>query len=194
MLQLLCRYGFVVRGLNGLQLETNPDNMPMIRSAERVGFSQEGVLRQATWTLGSFADAVIMGLLAKDWHDAKPKRGGRNQAPGVTRPDSYAATTACDRSRRPSLRRTWLTYVLTVSLLHESETSSIGGSRVLSISAATSGVTANSSAVLNSYPSFSRRSPLFAVSEAGTRLVFRQMRKATVSVSPRWVTRAHRPE
>ena len=71
VLQLLCRYGFVVRGLNRLQLETNPDNVPMIRSAERVGFSQEGVLRQATWTLGGFADAVVMGLLAEDWHDTK---------------------------------------------------------------------------------------------------------------------------
>jgi RimJ/RimL family protein N-acetyltransferase len=71
VLQLLCRYAFVVRGLNRLQIETNPDNVPMIRAAERVGFSQEGVLRQATWTLGSFADAVVMGLLAKDWRDAK---------------------------------------------------------------------------------------------------------------------------
>ena len=75
MLQLLCRYGFVVRGLNRLQLETNRDNVPMIRAAERVGFSQEGVLRQATWTLGSFADAVVMGLLAKDWRDAKAEAG-----------------------------------------------------------------------------------------------------------------------
>jgi RimJ/RimL family protein N-acetyltransferase len=71
VLQLLCRYAFVVRGLNRLQVETNPDNAPMIRTAERVGFSQEGVLRQATWTLGSFADAVVMGLLAQDWHDTK---------------------------------------------------------------------------------------------------------------------------
>jgi len=71
VLQLLCRYAFVVRGLNRLQLETNPDNVAMIRSAERVGFSQEGVLRQATWTLGSFADAVVMGLLVEDWHDTK---------------------------------------------------------------------------------------------------------------------------
>ena len=39
------------------------------------------------------------------------------QVPGTTRPDSYAATTACARSRRSSLRRTWLTCVFTVSLL-----------------------------------------------------------------------------
>ena len=71
VLQLLCSYAFVVRGLNRLQLETNPDNVAMIRSAERVGFSQEGLLRQASWTLGSFVDAVVMGLLAEDWRETK---------------------------------------------------------------------------------------------------------------------------
>ena len=71
VLQLLCRYAFVVRGLNRLQLETNPANVPMIRSARRVGFAQEGVLRQATWTLGSFVDTVVMGLLAQEWQDPK---------------------------------------------------------------------------------------------------------------------------
>ena len=36
---------------------------------------------------------------------------------GTTRPDSYAVTTACVRSRRPSLASTRLTWVLTVSSL-----------------------------------------------------------------------------
>ena len=42
------------------------------------------------------------------------------QARGTTRPDSYATTTAWARSRSPSLRRTWLTWVLTVSSLSTS--------------------------------------------------------------------------
>ena len=41
-------------------------------------------------------------------------------ARGTTRPDSYATTTACARSRSPSFRRTWLTWVLTVSSLSTS--------------------------------------------------------------------------
>ncbi len=69
MLQLPCRYAFVVRGLNRLQLETQVGNLPMIRSAHRVGFVEEGVLRQAAWTLGAFADTVVMGLVAGEWRD-----------------------------------------------------------------------------------------------------------------------------
>lgn len=68
-LQLLCRYGFVVRGLNRLQLETHPMNAPMIHAAKRVGFVEEGALRNANWSLGAFHDALIMGLLASEWRD-----------------------------------------------------------------------------------------------------------------------------
>jgi RimJ/RimL family protein N-acetyltransferase len=68
-LQLLCRFGFAVRGLNRLQLETLSDNAAMICAAERVGFRREGVLRQAAWTPGSFADSVVMAMLAAEWRD-----------------------------------------------------------------------------------------------------------------------------
>jgi RimJ/RimL family protein N-acetyltransferase len=67
VLELLSRYGFTVRGLNRLQLDTTVGNEPMIRSAKRAGFAEEGVLRQARWCLGSFQDALIMGLLAEEW-------------------------------------------------------------------------------------------------------------------------------
>lgn len=71
IVHLLCRYGFVVRGLNRLQLETKPANEPMIRAAKAVGFVEEGVLREASWSLGSFEDAVIMGLLAGEWKERR---------------------------------------------------------------------------------------------------------------------------
>ena len=70
VLELLCRYAFVVRGLHRLQLEAHSANLPMIRSAKRAGFAEEGALREAAWTLGAFADVVVMGLLARDWLDA----------------------------------------------------------------------------------------------------------------------------
>ena len=69
VLRLVCRYGFVVRGLHRLQLETLSDNEPMLRAAERAGFRREGELRQSAWVLGAFADAVVMGLLAPEWRD-----------------------------------------------------------------------------------------------------------------------------
>ncbi len=63
----LCEYGFTVRGLHRLQVETLASNAAMIRGAERAGFTQEGTLRGAAWVNGEFADEVILGLLAGDW-------------------------------------------------------------------------------------------------------------------------------
>ncbi|MFI1471728.1 GNAT family N-acetyltransferase [Streptomyces wuyuanensis] len=69
---VLCHYGFVVRGLQRLQIETLADNHAMLRSAERNGFVREGVLRSSAWVLGEFLDQVLLGLLAQDWkQDAK---------------------------------------------------------------------------------------------------------------------------
>ncbi|GGV58945.1 GNAT family N-acetyltransferase [Streptomyces griseoloalbus] len=64
---VLCHYGFVVRGLHRLQIETLSDNAAMLRSAERNGFVREGVLRSSAWVMGEFLDEVLLGLLAQDW-------------------------------------------------------------------------------------------------------------------------------
>src|SRR5262249_57263453 len=76
VLQLLCRYGFAVRGLNRLQLETSAENNAMRRAAAHVGFREEGVLRQGAWAIGSFVDVAVLGLLAADWHDGDKEKGG----------------------------------------------------------------------------------------------------------------------
>ncbi|GAA2391133.1 hypothetical protein GCM10010420_13980 [Streptomyces glaucosporus] len=69
---VLCHYGFAVRGLHRLQIETLSDNAAMLRAAERNGFVREGVLRSAAWVMGEFLDEVLLGLLARDWKpDAK---------------------------------------------------------------------------------------------------------------------------
>ncbi|MFD5097517.1 GNAT family N-acetyltransferase [Streptomyces albidochromogenes] len=69
---VLCHYGFVVRGLQRLQIETLSDNAAMLRSAERNGFVREGVLRSSAWVMGEFLDEVLLGLLVRDWKpDAK---------------------------------------------------------------------------------------------------------------------------
>ncbi|GAA2007542.1 GNAT family protein [Catenulispora subtropica] len=64
---VMCHYGFVVRGLHRLQIETLADNAGMLRSAERNGFVREGVLRASSWVMGEFLDEVLLGLLAEDW-------------------------------------------------------------------------------------------------------------------------------
>lgn len=67
VVRALCEYGFSVRGLHRLQIETLATNTAMIQAAERVGFTPEGTLRQAAWVTGEFLDEVILGLLAADW-------------------------------------------------------------------------------------------------------------------------------
>ncbi|WUH92605.1 GNAT family N-acetyltransferase [Streptomyces sp. NBC_00433] len=68
VLRALCDYGFAVRGLQRLQIETLTDNAPMIAAATRVGFTREGTLRRAAWVYGAYADEAILGLLANEWN------------------------------------------------------------------------------------------------------------------------------
>jgi RimJ/RimL family protein N-acetyltransferase len=69
MIRLLCDYGFRIRGLHRLQVETLSDNEPVLRATQKVGFVIEGRLRESAW-VGSFVDEVILGLLAKEWSRA----------------------------------------------------------------------------------------------------------------------------
>ena len=64
---VLCEYGFSIRGLHRLQVDTLADNQPMIGAATRAGFIAEGVRRDAAWASGAFLDEVILGLLADEW-------------------------------------------------------------------------------------------------------------------------------
>ena len=77
MVAALCEYGFAVRGLHRLQVETLASNAAMIRAASRAGFVHEGRLRRAAWVSGEFADEVILGMLAADW-----AKGGRHSQSG----------------------------------------------------------------------------------------------------------------
>ena len=65
--RVACRYGFALRGLHRLQLETLADNHAMIVVAERLGFTREGVTRGSSWVNGRFMDDVIFGLLAAEF-------------------------------------------------------------------------------------------------------------------------------
>lgn len=67
VVRVLCRYGFDIRGLHRLQVETLADNAAMIQAASRAGFTREGTLRRSAWVNGDFADEVILGLLTTEW-------------------------------------------------------------------------------------------------------------------------------
>lgn len=65
VVRVLCHYGFTVLGRHRLHLNTLADNHAMRRTAERAGFRQDGVLREAVWVLGRFHDVVTFSLLAR---------------------------------------------------------------------------------------------------------------------------------
>ena len=67
VVRVLCYYGFAVRGLHRLQLETLADNHPMLATAARCGFIVEGTARQAAWVDGAFVDEVVLGVLFDEW-------------------------------------------------------------------------------------------------------------------------------
>ena len=71
-LRTLCEYGFRIRGLHRLQVETAQGNEAMTRIATRVGFRQEGQLSQALWVAGGFRDELIFGVLAADFLAGTP--------------------------------------------------------------------------------------------------------------------------
>ena len=69
---MLCDYGFRIRGLHRLQVDTLNDNQAMIKAALAAGFVTEGVTRRSAWVLGSFVDETVLGLLADEW---RPESG-----------------------------------------------------------------------------------------------------------------------
>jgi RimJ/RimL family protein N-acetyltransferase len=60
----LCRFGFDHMNLHRITLEVNADNAKAIRAYEKVGFAEEGRLREAGFVHGERMDTLVMGLLA----------------------------------------------------------------------------------------------------------------------------------
>src|SRR5271166_3243921 len=85
IVRVLCRYGFAIRGLHRLQVDTLADNDAMIGAATRAGFVLEGTLRQFAWVNGSFADEVILSQLASEWRPAGPSSSPADQVVGQER-------------------------------------------------------------------------------------------------------------
>ena len=62
-LRQACDRGFAELGVIRVQLTTLPDNEPMVRCAEKVGFQKEGVLRAYTFERGKPVDNLMMAVL-----------------------------------------------------------------------------------------------------------------------------------
>jgi RimJ/RimL family protein N-acetyltransferase len=73
VVRALCVYGFTVRNLFRLQVDTLGDNAAMIAAARRNGFTVEGTMRKAAWVYGRYLDEVVLGLLLDEWTPPAPE-------------------------------------------------------------------------------------------------------------------------
>jgi len=60
-------YGFTELGLNRIQIAAATENEKSRAIPERLGFTQEGTIRQAEWLYDHYVDHVIYGLLKEEW-------------------------------------------------------------------------------------------------------------------------------
>jgi len=62
-MRVICRFGFETMNLHRIDLEVYASNARARRVYEKVGFKQEGILREAMYKYGRYEDIVQMGLL-----------------------------------------------------------------------------------------------------------------------------------
>lgn len=65
-LDRLVTYAFEELGLRRLEAEIDPRNRPSAKVLERLGFRQEGLLRERWSVDGEISDSALYGLLARD--------------------------------------------------------------------------------------------------------------------------------
>lgn len=64
----LVTYAFGELGLNKVSIECATGNNRSCAIPKRLGFTQEGILRDSEWLYDHYADHFIFGMLARDWH------------------------------------------------------------------------------------------------------------------------------
>jgi len=69
----ILRYGFEELNLNRVEATTDSKNVASVRVLERVGFKQEGLLRERYSYKEGFHDELFFGLLASDWWRSHPQ-------------------------------------------------------------------------------------------------------------------------
>jgi|UPI0003737F5A RimJ/RimL family protein N-acetyltransferase len=71
--QLMVDYAFETLNLNRIQLHVCAENMAAIKIYQKVGFIQEGLLRQAMFHHDRYCDFWVMGILKCDWLKGKKR-------------------------------------------------------------------------------------------------------------------------
>ena len=67
--RVLVDHAFNEVGLNRIEIQCAVQNSKSRAVSERLGFVQEGVIRQAEWLYDHYNDHAIYGMLAKEWRE-----------------------------------------------------------------------------------------------------------------------------
>jgi ribosomal-protein-serine acetyltransferase len=65
----LTDYAFNELGLNKVDISAAAENKKSRSIPERLGFVNEGCIRQAEWLYDHYVDHIVYGMLAKDWNN-----------------------------------------------------------------------------------------------------------------------------
>jgi ribosomal-protein-serine acetyltransferase len=63
----LITHAFTVLGLNRIEIKCGTGNLKSKCIPEKLGFKEEGILRQAEWLNGSFIDLYLFSMLKEEW-------------------------------------------------------------------------------------------------------------------------------
>ncbi|MGB6165784.1 MAG: GNAT family protein [Pseudonocardiaceae bacterium] len=64
-------FGFTILGLHRISGAIGPDNAVSIALVTRLGFTQEGRLRDHVFTNGAWRDSILYSLLAHEWEASR---------------------------------------------------------------------------------------------------------------------------
>ncbi|KAI0449406.1 putative GNAT family acetyltransferase [Xylaria acuta] len=68
-------WAFQMAGLHRVQIQAFSFNTGATRLYERLGFKQEGCIRDHIWFAGRWHDGIIYGILEDEWRDEQRKAG-----------------------------------------------------------------------------------------------------------------------
>ncbi|MHA1720138.1 MAG: GNAT family N-acetyltransferase [Promethearchaeota archaeon] len=66
-MQLLVNYCFEDLNMHKVELKVYDFNTRAIKSYEKIGFKEEGILRQCHYVRGKYVDLIAMGILKNEW-------------------------------------------------------------------------------------------------------------------------------
>jgi diamine N-acetyltransferase len=75
MMDTLLRHGFETLNLQRIHLRVFDFNQRAIRLYQKVGFVEEGRLRQDCYLDGAYHDTILMGVLRAEWDSLRAEKG-----------------------------------------------------------------------------------------------------------------------